>query len=221
MFALPFTGIQFIRVGHQHNTELPITEAFDPSDNSICEVTQSFFDFTANHHGDAGVTQGMACDYVFNMGLCCGGRFGLVSGGGNTRYLINPACGTLDNSGWTSATSMPKALAGHASLVYNDEWLISGGYGSIKDSYCLTINQCLFISDTTGAAQNKVYSLSSGGVWTTLDIEMPRARYGHCMVNYGMNQIAILGGRPDADNVRIAEVDIYNFDTQEWLPGPE
>ena len=69
--------------------------------------------------------------------------------------------------------------------------------------------------------QTRVYSLDENLDWEELSIVMPRARYGHCMVNYGVNQIAFLGGRPNGDNTRIAEVDIYNFDTETWSLGPE
>ena len=134
-FYVYFLGIQYVRVGHQHSDQLPITETIDSDDNTICQAPQSYYEFTANHHGDGGVTQGMACDYVFDKGICCGGYFGQMGfGGGQLRYLVNPSCGHLDSSGWTSLPSMPKALTQHASLVYNDKWLISGGYGTISNN---------------------------------------------------------------------------------------
>ena len=52
-------------------------------------------------------------------------------------------------------------------------------------------------------------------------MEMPRARFGHCMINIDENQVAFIGGRPDNDNLRIAEIDIYNFETKMWSLGPQ
>ena len=77
------------------------------------------------------------------------------------------------------------------------------------------------ISDTTSTPQKQIHRLNKNFSWKTLSIEMPRARFGHCMVSIDDNQIALIGGRPDFNNLRIAEIDIYNFDTQMWSPGPE
>ncbi len=56
--------------------------------------------------------------------------------------------------------------------------------------------------------------------WNTLTAQMPRPRYHHCMVQYGPNEVAFMGGR-DSVNTRIAEVDIYNLETEMWTLGPE
>ena len=122
-------GIQYVRVGHQHDTQLPVTEIFDTDDNTVCQVPQSYFNFTANHHGDAGVTQGMACDYFRDKGICCGGYFGIVEFDEQSRNLVVPYCGHLDNSGWTAMADMPIGLVQHASVVLGNKWYISGGFG--------------------------------------------------------------------------------------------
>ena len=56
--------------------------------------------------------------------------------------------------------------------------------------------------------------------WNTLTAAMPRPRSHHCMVQYGPNEVAFMGGR-DSENTRIAEVDIYNLETEMWTLGPE
>ena len=40
------------------------------------------------------------------------------------------------------------------------------------------------------------------------------------MVQYGSNEVAFIGGR-DSTNTRIAEIDIYNLETEMWSTGPE
>ena len=46
-------GIQYVRIGDGFQNNIPITETLDTEDNTICQAPQSFYDFTANHHGDA------------------------------------------------------------------------------------------------------------------------------------------------------------------------
>ena len=60
-------AIQWVRVGHYHNDVLPKTEIFHTSDQSYCTIN-SYYDATSNKYGDAGVTRGMMCDYVFEKG---------------------------------------------------------------------------------------------------------------------------------------------------------
>ena len=40
------------------------------------------------------------------------------------------------------------------------------------------------------------------------------------MVQYGSNEVAFIGGR-DSANTRIAEIDIYNLESETWSLGPE
>ena len=56
--------------------------------------------------------------------------------------------------------------------------------------------------------------------WNTLSSQLPRARSEHCMVQYGSNEVAFIGGR-DSTNTRIAEIDIYNLESEMWSTGPE
>ena len=56
--------------------------------------------------------------------------------------------------------------------------------------------------------------------WNSLSSQLPRARSEHCMVQYGSNEVAFIGGR-DSANTRIAEIDIYNLETEMWSTGPE
>ena len=56
--------------------------------------------------------------------------------------------------------------------------------------------------------------------WNSLSSQLPRARSEHCMVQYGSNEVAFIGGR-DSTNTRIAEIDIYNLETEMWSTGPE
>ena len=64
-------AIQWVRVGHYHNDVLPKTEIFHTSDQSYCTIN-SYYDATSNKYGDAGVTRGMMCDYVFEKGTVFG-----------------------------------------------------------------------------------------------------------------------------------------------------
>ena len=61
-------SIQWVRVGFQHNNVLPKTEILNTSDRSYCTI-HSFYEATTNKYGDAGVTYGSMCDYVFDKGL--------------------------------------------------------------------------------------------------------------------------------------------------------
>ena len=61
-------AIQWVRVGFQHNNVLPKTEILNTSDQSYCTI-HSFYNATTNKYGDAGVTFGSMCDYVFDKGL--------------------------------------------------------------------------------------------------------------------------------------------------------
>ena len=60
-------AIQWVRVGHKHDDDLPKTEIYHTSDQSYCTIN-SYYDATTNKYGDAGVTYGMMCDYVFGKG---------------------------------------------------------------------------------------------------------------------------------------------------------
>ena len=60
-------AIQWVRVGHKHDDDLPKTEIYHTSDQSYCTIN-SYYDATTNKYGDAGVTYGMMCDYVFEKG---------------------------------------------------------------------------------------------------------------------------------------------------------
>ena len=54
------SALQFVQVGERlaTDTELPIVEILDTSDNSVCTVSNSYHDFTSNKDGIAGVTTG-------------------------------------------------------------------------------------------------------------------------------------------------------------------
>ena len=71
------------------------------------------------------IKTGMACDFIFAKGICCGGTFGFVG----QRKLINETCGYLTNAGWTAIEDMPEKLMFHASVALPDKkwWLVSGG----------------------------------------------------------------------------------------------
>ena len=75
-------------------------------------------------------------------------------------------------------------------------------------------------SDTTGERQTTMYYMDETLSWNTLSVEMPRPRSHHCMVQYGPNEVAFIGGR-DSENTRIAEIDIYNLESEMWSSGPE
>ena len=151
------SALQFVQVGERlaTDTELPIVEILDTSDNSVCTVSNSYHDFTSNQNGIAGVTigmffcysnieivtvikTGMACDSIFDKGICCGGYFGFV----NQRWLLNGACGYLTNAGWTAIEDMPEKLAYHASIPLPDKswWLISGGQSKKLGMYIISMN---------------------------------------------------------------------------------
>ena len=62
-------GIQVIKVGHQISEGLPIlptAELFDSDTSTSCVLSTGYFDHTSNKYGDAGVTQGMTCHYIFD-----------------------------------------------------------------------------------------------------------------------------------------------------------
>ena len=64
-------AIQVIKVGHQISEGLPIlptAELFDSDTSTSCVLSTGYFDHTSNKYGDAGVTYGMMCDYVFEKG---------------------------------------------------------------------------------------------------------------------------------------------------------
>ena len=71
-----------------------------------------------------------------------------------------------------------------------------------------------------GERQTTMYYMDETLSWNTLSVEMPRPRSHHCMVQYGPNEVAFIGGR-DSENTRIAEIDIYNLESEMWSTGPE
>ena len=66
IFCTLSSALQYVQVGQLFaatddlETGPPFAEVFDTTTRSVCNTSQSYHDFTANHHGEAGV----------NMGLC-------------------------------------------------------------------------------------------------------------------------------------------------------
>ena len=83
------------------------------------------------------IITGMACDTIFDKGICCGGYFGFV----NQRWLLSRACGYLTNAGWTAIEDMPEKLTHHASVALPDKnwWLISGGQSKQFSKYMISL----------------------------------------------------------------------------------
>ena len=77
----------------------------------------------------------MVCDYIFGKAICCNGHFGNIG----SRDLLNPACGYLDESGWTAIDPMPERLCGAASLPMEnkDMLIISGGSSKLNTTKIL------------------------------------------------------------------------------------
>ena len=204
-------AIQVIKVGHQETGEslqLPTAELFDTDTSISCLLSTGYFNHTANKYGDAGVTQGMVCNYIFDKGICCGGHFGIM----NVRNLLRSDCAELTSSGsWvTLDNEIPQKLnfASNVPLVQSGAetgWIVSGG------------------EDIYDEVQTKLYRMDSNFEWTTLDTDMPRARLAHCTVQINENEIAFIGGSPTKVpfRARISEIDVYNFVDNTWTEGPE
>ena len=161
----------------------------------------------------------MACDYIFGKGICCGGTFGYV----NQRQLINDACGYLTNAGWTAIDNMPEKLMYHASIPLPDKnwWLISGGQSkSNKKTFKVKYETYKNSLDTAGDRQTKMYYLDDTLTWNEHSAELPTSRSHHCMVQYGPNEVAFIGGS-NSTHTRIPEIDIYNLESDTWSQGPE
>ena len=131
-------AILWVRVGHQSNNVLPKTEMLIIQGGTRFKCSnslESYFEFTANKYGDAGVTSAMVCDYVFDKGICCGGYFGEVED--NSRLLLSNACGYLTSDGWEPIANLPERLrrASGVPIKKNDQdvgWLVSGGQSKQK-----------------------------------------------------------------------------------------
>ena len=204
-------GIQVIKVGHQISEGLPIlptAELFDSDTSTSCVLSTGYFDHTSNKYGDAGVTQGMTCHYIFEKGICCGGSFGHQG----SRNLLRSDCAELTSSGsWmTLDNEIPQklAFASNVPIIENGAetgWIVSGG------------------EDLYDVVQDKLYHMDSSLEWTTLDTTMPRARLAHCTVQINENEIAFIGGSPTRTpfKARIGLIDVYNFVDNTWTEGPE
>ena len=122
-------AIQWVRVGHLHDDNLPKTEIYHTSDQSYCTIN-SYYNATTNKYGDAGVTFSMMCDYVFDKGICCGGCFGNVE---FDRLLLSNTCAYLTSNGWVPIEKLPKRLRSASSVPIKENgvdvgWLVSGGF---------------------------------------------------------------------------------------------
>ena len=59
------SALQYVQVGQLFaatddlKTGPPFAEVFDTTTRSVCNASQSYHDFTANHHREAGVNMGM------------------------------------------------------------------------------------------------------------------------------------------------------------------
>ena len=59
------SALQYVQVGQMFGDKddlgsgPPFAEVFDTTTRSVCNTSQSFHGFTANHHGEAGVNMGM------------------------------------------------------------------------------------------------------------------------------------------------------------------
>ena len=148
----------------------------------------------------------MICETIFDKGICCNGVFGsLAFGQSRFRDLVNPSCGYLEGSGWTAIESMPEKLRGAASVALNNKrlLLVSGGLNVIR------------------GYSDKMYAMNESLNWNELDgVTMPRSRWRHCMVQIDEERVAIMGGINATHTSIIREVDIFDFDTNDWSEGP-
>ena len=65
-FGSMSTALQFVQVGERlrASSDLPIVEILDTTDKSVCTVSNTFHDFTANKEGIGGITTGMFLKHI-------------------------------------------------------------------------------------------------------------------------------------------------------------
>ena len=59
--------------------------------------------------------------------------------------------------------------------------------------------------------------------WECLDeVELPRARSQHCMIQIDEHEVAFIAGSTNAEiGNHVMTIDIFNFDKKTWREGPE
>lgn len=98
------------------------TESIHIKSRATCTIAD-FSDF------NNGVKTEMVCDYVFGLGICCGGT---------DSTIVTDKCGYFDCSTntWMTMHDIPEKLTGHAATVIKEDgddkyWLVSGGMGKV------------------------------------------------------------------------------------------
>ena len=158
-------AIQWVRVGHKHDDDLPKTEIYHTSDQSYCTIN-SYYDMTQPPTNMEMLVWPMEwCVTMFlkkvhclktsqNLllfddfqtswkGICCGGYFGTTDG--NDRLLHSNRCAYLTSDGWVPIENIPDRMRLSSSLPIKSNgvdvgWLVSGGFSKhikLVQSWCV------------------------------------------------------------------------------------
>ena len=75
-------------------------------------------------------------------------------------------------------------------------------------------------SDIYGDVQLKMFWLNSDLSWTELSTDMEIPLMGHCTVQINETFVAFIGGTPDSEDARVAQIYLYDLKSNEFTKGP-